>query len=547
MLRRLVFLAVFVAPLACAAGEAVRAPAAWQSWREADRVLALLANTAALAAAAMAVAVPLGVLLGVAVERVALPGRRLLRAALLLGLFVPLPVYAVAWQVVLGSWLPPLSLQPGQVAWRPWKQGLLPAAWVHAMAATPWVAWIVAASLRHADPALEDEATMAGGPRRLLRGVLLPRVALAAAAGAGFVAVQTATEIAVTDAMMVRTFAEEVYTQLVSYPAGVAAAVAVTVPVWVVAGLAATAVARPLAARFFPPEATGQPGRTIEPPGALTAGVWLVVGFTAVLPLAALVWKAGLTASGWGVGNLATQLDRTVTLSGVVVAQGVLAAALAGAVTAALAAWFCWANRDRPAVVVGFAVLLALTPGPLVGLGLKELISQLLTLEENLLRTLGVVLDFPPVRSALYDQPSPLPGVWACVVRFFPVAVAVLFPVVRSIPKELHEAARLDGVSAWRFVGWPLVRNAVAVAAVAVGVLGLGEVSASKLVVPPHLSVYVLDLFNQMHYGAEATVAAMALVQVAVTAAVVFASGVFSVSSSPAFAGTMSPSVPTPG
>lgn len=504
MVRRLVFAFVFVAPLACVGWEVVRTPAAWGAWRETDRVRPLAANTLLLAAMAAAIAVPLGTLLGVATERA---GGRTVGGLLRLALFVPLPVYAVAWQVVLGSWLPPLSRPPGEVAWRPWTQGLVPAAWVHGMAAVPWVAWIVAAGLRHTDRNLEDEATMTGGPRTLFRRVLLPRVALATAAAAGFVAAQTATEIAVTDAMLVRTFAEEVYTQLVADPAGVAAAVAVTVPVWLAAGGVAGLLARPLANRFFPAESAA-PGRSLPASRWLTVAAWAVATLTAVVPLAALVWQAGRTATGWTPGNLGTQVERVVSLSGVTLAAGVLSAALAGGLTAGLAAWFCWANRDRPGRVVAVAVALALTPGPLVGFGLKELIGHLLTLEAFALRTLGLSPDFPPVRSALYDQPSPLPGVWAAVVRFFPVAVAILFPAVRVIPKELHEAAALDGVSGWRYVGWPLLRNAVTAAAVAVGVLSLGEVSASKLVAPPHLGVFVLDLFNQMHYGTEATVAA---------------------------------------
>lgn len=513
---------VYLAPLACVFAELVRRPSAWAAWRELDRILPLLGNTAALAALSMLVAVPAGTLLGVAIERAAVPGRRLLRALLLLALFVPLPVYAVAWQVVLGSWLPPLALDPGEVAWRPWNQGLLPAAWVHGTAAIPWVAWIVAAGLRHTDPSLEDEAVMTGGPKALWRNVLLPRVAVAAVAAGGFVTAQTATEISVTDAMMVRTFAEEVYTQLVGFPAGVAAAVAVTVPVWLGASFVAVRLSRPLLNRFFPAESVADASTGTRLRTRFGPAVWLLIAVIVGLPFAALVWKAGVTSAGWSLANLGTQLDRTVRLSGVTIASGVLSAAVAGGVTAALAAWFCWRNRDRPARVVAVAVVLALTPGPLVGLGLKELISLLLSMEEFVLRTLGLAPDFPPLRSLLYDQPSPLPGIWACTIRFFPVAVAILFPAVRVIPKELHETAALDGVSPWRHVGWPLLRNAIPFAAVAVGVLSLGEVSASKLVVPPHLTVYVLDLFNQMHYGTEAGVAAMCLVQMAVTAAVVF-------------------------
>ena len=66
----------------------------------------------------------------------------------------------------------------------------------------------------------------------MFRWVLRPRVAASAAAAACWVAVQAFTETTVTDVMMVRTFAEEVYFQLVASPDAVPAAVAVTLPVW---------------------------------------------------------------------------------------------------------------------------------------------------------------------------------------------------------------------------------------------------------------------------------------------------------------------------
>lgn len=517
------FAVVVLAPLAFTVAEPLRNPSAWRTWREWDRILPPVSNTLLLAALGMAIAIPPGAFLGVALERTSVPGRRFLRAALLLALFVPLPVHAVAWQIVLGSWLPPLALDPGAIAWRPWNQGLLPAAWVHGMAAVPWVAAIVAASLRHADSALEDEARMTGGPRAVVRHVLLPRVALAVAASAGFVAVQAATEIAVTDAMMVRTFAEEVYAQFVGYPAGLAAAVAATLPAWIAASLAAVALARPLANRFLPPESVAPATRMYHASAVKSFLVWTVAFAVVALPLAALVWKAGVTAGGWSFANLGAQLKLTLRLSGGTLASGLLAAGLSGLAATALAAWFCWRFRERIGLVVAVAVAVAFVPAPLVGLGLKEFIGQLLNAEEWVLRTLGVTLDFPPLRSALYDQPSPLPGIWSCAIRFFPVAVAILLPALRGIPKELHEAAKLDGASAWGHVGWPMLRNAAGMSVAAVAALSLGEVGASKLVVPPHRTVYILDLFNQMHYGTESGVAAMSLVQIAATASVLIA------------------------
>ncbi len=73
-------------------------------------------------------------------------------------------------------------------------------------------------------------------------------------------------------------------------------------------------------------------------------------------------------------------------------------------------------------------------PGPIAGLGLKESIFQL-------------VQWFPsgPLAQVLYDGPSPVPVFWAYGLRFFPCAVALLWPAVRRVPVELREAAWLEG------------------------------------------------------------------------------------------------------
>jgi ABC-type Fe3+ transport system permease subunit len=513
--------------------ELARAPQGWSAWAEPSRIGGLFLNTLGLAAGAVLLAVPVGALAAVVLERLRPPGAPVIRAAVAVGLFVPLPVYAVAWQTVLGNWLPPLALQPGQIAWRPWGQGLLPAAWVHGAAALPWVIWIVAAGLRQTDRSLEDEAAVDGGPWAVIRLVVLPRLALAVAAAAAWVVVQAAAEIPVTDAMMVRTFAEEVYTQLVGEPSGVAAAVAVTVPVW----LTAVAVASVLAARLVGRYGTPSPDTGPIPPLRVgvalrvfaAAAVWLVAGVFAGLPLGALLWKAGGGGSGagWASATLATELRVITRLHGQTLLIGVAAAAATGAATAGLALVACRA-AERSKWFTGFLFVLTiaawLTPGPLVGMALKEVINRLVAAEAAVLARTGLSPPFPPVSSALYDQPSPLPSAWAAAIRFFPLAVAVCWPAVRAVPRELTEAAALDGAEAlgeWGLVTWPLTRAAFARAAVAVGVLALGEMSAGKLVAPPHYRAYILELFNQMHYGSEATVAAFCLIQVAVTAAAV--------------------------
>jgi iron(III) transport system permease protein len=202
---------------------------------------------------------------------------------------------------------------------------------------------------------------------------------------------------------------------------------------------------------------------------------------------------------------------------------GSAAAALGVGLTAGLLAWpACWlagSSRWFARFLFGLCVVLWLTPGPVVGFGLEDLILRLVKAEGWVLDRLGASPTFPPVASALYDQPSPVPAAWAAVVRLFPVAVAVLWPAVRAVPRDLLDAAKLDGVGEWRLVVGPLTWPAFVRAVFAVAALALGEVSAGKVVNPAGYSTYVHRLFDQMHYGAESTVAALALVQIAVTAA----------------------------
>ncbi len=503
-----------VGPVAAALDAPSPPPAEW------GRLAQLAGNSAALAAIACAVAVPAGAFAALTLERIPFRGVGIVRCLVVAGLFVPLPVTAVAWQVVLGVWSP---LASGEAAWRPWSQGLLPAGVVHGAAGWPWVVVIVAEGLRRTDPRLEEEALVSGGPAALLRRVLWPRVLLGSLAGGAWVSLQTLTEIPVTDAMMVRTFAEEVYTQLVVAPDAVGAALAVTAPPWLLTLGVALAITRRAVARLAGPSVESGPAPVaVWPAWCRVVGVAGLVGMLAAfvaLPIVALIVTAGGGASpgGWSAGAFAGECGKVARTDGRVLvsswAEGVAAGVVA--VTLALvAAWGATRSKAVAAGVVAVAVVLAVTPGPVVGLGLKQAVGILVEREATALAVCKLDLDFPVLRSTLYDQPSPLPAIWACVTRFFPLALVIITPALFNLPRELREAARLDGLTAWgewRRVGWPAVRSAAFVAVVAVTALSLGEVSASKVVNPPSRSAFVLRLFDQMHYGAETTVAALAL------------------------------------
>src|SRR6476619_3016317 len=119
-------LGVFGLPLALPLAE-LFSPGSWSAWTEADRIVELAAKTAGLCGQTLALVLLPGVVLAVLLYRTDLPGRRVFRSLLAVALFVPLPLFALAWQSAGGG------------GWRPWTHGLTAAAVVHAMAALPWV------------------------------------------------------------------------------------------------------------------------------------------------------------------------------------------------------------------------------------------------------------------------------------------------------------------------------------------------------------------------------------------------------------------------
>ncbi|HVS34622.1 MAG TPA: hypothetical protein VMS17_03505 [Gemmataceae bacterium] len=511
-------------------------PHAWRVWGEADRLLTLARNSAGLTLAVVAVAVPLGAIAAFLLYRTDLPYRRTFRFLTLLAVFVPLPLFASGWQAVLGStgWLPlpwwnpprPGALSataPGGV-WAPWGMGVGSAVWVHVAAGLPWVILVVGQGLVWVERDLEEDAWTAAGWGAVLMRVTLRRAAAAVAAAALWVGLQTATEITITDMMQVRTFAEEVYTQMVAPEVGssgepqgeiVARAVAAALPLMV--GWAALVVV--LARRWernLPPRGMAPTPPLLFPLGwtrwplGITAAA--ACGILLAVPLGSLVRQAGLegTPPVWSLRSLVTHLVQTSRTDGDTLVRSLGLALASGAVGAGLAFAACWcalgAARFRTAVLMLMALAWA-TPGPVVGLGLMQTILALL-------RVFDAVHAPRLLYRWLYFGPYPLPLLWVNTIRFFPCAVAILWPVVRMTPPELRDAARVDGAGPIRefvFVALPMYATAILRAAAAVGVLSLGEVSAGKLVSTPGWDSFAEVVWTQMHYGVTNSLAALCL------------------------------------
>jgi iron(III) transport system permease protein len=499
-------------PLVLPLLEALRDITSWPLWSERDRFLALGRNTLLLVAGTLALTLPLGVVGAILLYRTDLPGRRVPRLLVVLGLFIPLPLFASGWQAALGSGGFFSFLDSNTGPWKPWDQGMRSSVLIHAVASLPWVVWLVGRGMCWVEPALEEDALLAMRPALVLWRVTLRRSWAAIGAAGLWVAIQTATEVTVTDMMQVRTFAEEVYNQFVTsdrelIPRLVAVASPFVLLSCLLVGWAALRWQANLPALAT---LTGNPRLFrlgwLRWPGFLA--VFMVVAVLVVVPLASLIWKAGLAGSleTWSASAFFDGLNKAARARGRLVADSLILAVLAGGVTASLALAASWlaveSRRFRILLLALMAVAWAL-PAPIVGVGLKSTIDFLLQ-----------AVPTRPLAVALYYGPSPLPGLWVDVIRFFPFAVAVTWPIVRLVPSELRDAVRVDGAGPWqelRHVLLPLTWPIFGLAALAVAVLSLGELGAGKLVETPGSVTFAHELFSQMHYGTGRDVASLCL------------------------------------
>jgi iron(III) transport system permease protein len=326
-----------------------------------------------------------------------------------------------------------------------------------------------------------------------------------------WVAVATAGEMTVTDLFLVRTYAEEIYTQFALgdtlggttwhlFPSVLATA-------WVLlAGLL-------LVARLIP----GDRFASQRAPRVFDLGRWRIaaggiavvaVGLLTLVPAASLAVKAGRTVTrveagferGWSAEQfLSMTLASPLRFGrefGWTLAIGALAATTAVAVALPLA----WNARRRGWRALGAwiaaAACLAI-PGPLVGLGLIRLFNA---------------FDWAWL-AWLYDR-SIAPIWMAQSIRALPLATLVLWYALRTIPTELLASATLEGASPLaRFVRIVLPQRmpAVGVAWLVAFAIAAGELDASILVIPPGIITLPIQVFGLIHYGVDDQVAGVSL------------------------------------
>jgi len=418
----------------------------------------LLARTLGVSLGAALVALGLGGVLAVLLSFRDLPARAVWAGIFLVPVLVPPYLWTLAW-MRLG--LP--------------SQSSALAALVLGTCWFPLVTWPALLAVSRCPASQADAVRLARGEAALWPA-LLGRVALPfMLCGALAVFCLATVEYGVPSLLQVDTFAMEVFTLLNGYHDFTAAGRATLAPLVLVLGVAF------LAARWLMPRL----GPLLHPQGGASLRLHLPRGSHLSAFLLAMGLALGLV--GLPLGVLFRDADRfplALWEAGPDILTSLVACSLAAALALVLGAWLA---AGRSLALAGMALVLLAWPPALLGLGWSV--------------WFGGSLLLLPVGLA---------------VRFLPLTLLLLLVAYRTVPASMDDVARMRrGTLGHRFVQmhWPVwwVGGSLVFA------LACGELTLGLLLAPPGHATLAVRLFNLNHYGQPDLVAALCLVQVAIS------------------------------
>jgi ABC-type Fe3+ transport system permease subunit len=477
-------------------------------WHETQRIFGLARTSLEYVALVWLFCGPIGLGLAWILFRTDLLGRKFFLYCFLLGLFIPLPIYAIAWQGLLSE------------TKSRWDQGMISAAWIQAMAALPWVVCLTGLAWKFVPRSIEEEALLFTSITQMILRISLHWVLLSFLMVLFHVGITAFGEIAITDLMLVRTFAEEVYTQFVASDyLGLNRAVQVSLPPCVIISLGLMVYIR-----YWNQTVLNRVGQSMGNPvyscgrfQYLAFGLtFFMILFFLGLPLAKLIHLTGggETPRGFSIEGFFHEMVRIIRLHFDRFLASLMTSLLVGLLTTFFALGVCLAinsHRGLQMVIFLSCAFLWSLPSPILGVGLKGAIEWGMDTEEFLFGTRG------PIRVFLYEIPTPLPTIYAQMLKVFPPILGYLYLVHRNRSIELTTEGKLLGLSRWAFfrhIDWPILKSPALLGLLLGTALSMSELSTSKLVQVPGQQTFVQIIFDQMHYGATSTVSGLALIPI---------------------------------
>jgi iron(III) transport system permease protein len=486
-------------------------------------------NTVEFAATATAISVAVGGALAVLCERTDLPGAKLLSALAIAPLLLPPLGLIIGWTTLYGDggYLTSFITGTLHLPWdlgTPWGMGVLGAA-----VATPVAMILVRAALRGSDSSLEEAARSSGASTlTVLRRITVPmlRPALLSAAVLIFTISleQLGIPIFLGATHNVNFIASYLYNTWSNSPTPDPASVSAGAVLFLVVATALIILRRRLLGseqRFV----AGSDARTVRP-----------------LPLRQ--WRAPLTA-------LALAYLAVTTLAPV---GGMILAAFVSILTPLLSPFQLLTLDNFHAVFSDPTVsssirnsLILAGIGSLATTGLIAVATLVAHRSRFLLRhslrflmlyprsVPGIIISLAFFWSFLFFVP---PGAWirnnligegiALAVRGIPIAYMIMYPSLARIATDLDDAARVTGAGWWttsRRVVLPLLRPAMMGSLALVFVAILNDYEAAIFLAKPSTQLMSVEMLQLYARGTQGPPAALAVLQLAITAVVLTVGG----------------------
>jgi len=454
------------------------------------RQLGLLYNTTLLGVGAAVFATAIGVPLGIALARVSLHRKSLVRLALSAPALLPPYVVGLAW-VYLGSSRGIVSALTGRNVLSDWTYGPSGAILVLGLVFYPLSMLSTEVAMRRIDGRLEEAALTVAPPSRVLWRVTLPLAAPGILAAALVIFVLAVSEFGVPGLLRVRVYTTEVFTAFASL-FDFARATLLALPLLalssVVAGIAVLLVGEPLATMR---RSTGAVPLVFDAWRRIARIVLVAVVVVALgLPIAILLREA--------LG--ARSVSAVVGGSGRAILNSLVLSSAGATVVVAACIWLGYARvragRRLGQVADVILVVLFAVPSTIVGIGLIGVWNR------------------PGLLGAVYATDAMF--LLAYLARFLPIATLIVAAGTRHVPLSHEEAAAVSGA------GWPRtmarivlpqIRLGIAAAWVITFVLAFGELGVSILVAPPGESTLPIRIYTIIANTPPSTVASLALLQ----------------------------------
>ncbi len=401
-------------------------------------------------------------------------------------LLVPLPPYihALAWQAFadfLNPFLRDWGLSP--LAMRGWGASC----WVWIMALAPFAISLILIGLESVDQEIIEAGRLQHGDWQLFRGILLPLARPYILAAGSLLFILSLTDYSVASLFQMSSYALDIFAEY-SASSQISRTLILSLPILLLSFLVITLAQSSLKSATLNPI---WQRKTLTQrwhwPSWFQTLQWSAIGilsFQILVPFASLLFLT-ISWSGFWQNLAAANHEIGFTL---------LTCAAAACLCLPLA--YALAHQLRRRSHWGWWTLVALPlaiPAPLTGIGLIVLWNQDSII--NLYNTWWM-----PVMASL--------------ARFTPIATLIITAQLHRINPQLIEAAEILQPSRWRKIIWvrlPLIGPGLLAAGLITFIFGLGELSATLLVVPAGQSTLTIRIYNFLHYGASQTVASLCL------------------------------------